>query len=184
MHRLGIGVVYLPLTLFGYTTHKKMEEMNTTTNDDAVVDCIVHASEFRRGDISEILPATRRIVDPPPKDVSCSITMCGNDECENPRMLRYCQNGHCIHSQCLESLFENAESLVVTTCPQCRSKNMVEITLKALPIPIHQFNSMWGDYNNVAMAISSVVPEIRGINMLPLLMSKTEDPNHSHFPIQ
>jgi hypothetical protein len=61
---------------------------------------------------------------------------------------------------------------------------MVEITLKALPIPIHQFNSMWGDYNNVAMAISSVVPEIRGINMLPLLMSKTEDPNHSHFPIQ
>jgi hypothetical protein len=151
----------------------------TTTNDDAVVDCIVHASELRRGDIANVLPATRRIVDPPPKDSPCSITMCGNDD-ENSRLLRYCPNGHCMHSQCLESLFENAESLVVTTCPQCRSKNMVELTLKAMPIPIHHFNALWNDRDNMKNAITSLIPEVRGINMLPLLMSRSE----KHFPIQ
>lgn len=118
----------------------------TIKNDDAIVDCIVYACECKalNTPLDQRLPLTRRVVDFDPAGKDCSISFCGNDEDPSCQLLKYCENGHCLHSTCLEYLFGAAESLSTTVCPQCRSDRMISITLKAKPIERDNFIKWFG----------------------------------------
>jgi len=123
--------------------------MDTIKNDDAVVDCIVYTCESDEVPMEQRVKLTRKVVDFDPSGKECSITMCGSEDDPEAQMLKYCEHGHCIHSTCLEYIFENAESLSTAVCPQCRSSRMMTLVLKARPIEGCQF-SEW--FNPQAMA--------------------------------
>lgn len=99
--------------------------MDTITNGDAVSDCLIYALQCRL-DEKEPIPGTRRIIDGPPNERdTCSITMCGNDDEPGIRMLRICENGHCMHDCCFENYLMNVENIITQgDCPQCRSSHM------------------------------------------------------------
>jgi hypothetical protein len=111
------------------------KEETTSTNGDALVDCIVYANELRKYPHMDRLAGTRRIIPPPKKDASCSITMCGNDDDPSCRLLLYCPNGHYIHDRCLEDMFVAADNLNILVCPQCRSEDMMSKVVTANPMP-------------------------------------------------
>jgi hypothetical protein len=152
--------------------------MATTTNDDALVDCIVYANEVRIGQAQENVVGTRAISDPlpPPHDLACSISMCGNDEeCDSPcRLLRYCPNGHCMHDRCVEYLYMAAETLSVVVCPQCRSEHPMKLVLEANPIHPRLMCLLWGDKSVVRHAVKTTVPHVDGAYILPFLLDKMD----------
>lgn len=145
-----------------------------TTNDDAVVDCIVYANEIRIGDREDNAKGCRRVIDFDAQGKDCSISMCGNEDDPECRMLRYCENGHCLHDKCLEQIFLATDSLSVVVCPQCRSKKVMQLVVDAVPIPMAQFESHYAPSRWASKAIKSVVPEFRGTSMLPMLIKKME----------
>lgn len=151
--------------------------METITNNDAVVDCIVYANEVRMGDTPEGIKTQRTVIDPPLLSKGCSISMCGNDDDPECRLLCYCPNGHCLHDKCLEYMFAASESLSTVVCPQCRSEYMIDLVTKAKPIPTQIFEKMWCDDAVVAKSIRHFVPEINGISMLPMLITQQEKPH-------
>jgi hypothetical protein len=142
-----------------------------TTNDDAVIDCVVYANDVRMGVSAEGIQARRVVKDPPQSVSGCSISMCGNDDDPECRLLRYCPNGHCMHDKCLEYMFTASESLSTVMCPQCRSDHVVNLIVGAKPIPTETFEKMWSADAVAARAIQRFVPEVRGgASMLPMLL--------------
>lgn len=111
--------------------------METTSNNDALVDCIVYANQVRMGMIPSKVEGRRQIRDlgSISSDNVCSISMCGNDDDPSVRVLKYCENGHFMHDKCIEYLFESAEHLSVVGCPQCRSRFAIDLAKKRVPIP-------------------------------------------------
>lgn len=141
-------------------------------NDDALIDCIVYANEVRMGTSPEGILSQRQIIDPPPPDKECSISMCGNDGDPSCQLLRYCPNGHCIHDKCVDYMYRESESLSTVVCPQCRSDSVMDAVVDAVPIPFRIFTEFWSDKAVAADAVRYFAPEIGGISMLPLLMMK------------
>lgn len=136
----------------------------TITNDDAVVDCIVYSCEEHT---EERVPLTRRVVDFDSSGKDCSVTLCGNDEEPGVQLLRYCENGHCLHTVCIEYLFDKSESLSTAVCPQCRSERMIRLVLNAKPIESDDYTRWVGSYSvaNDIMRIASL--EAQGLDVEP-----------------
>jgi hypothetical protein len=144
-----------------------------TTNDDAVVDCVVYANELRMDERLTRVDAVRRVVDGPPSEgSSCSITMCGNDDGPGCRLLRYCRNGHRMHDRCLEDMFLTADTLSVVVCPQCRSDDIVRMVTRAKPIPnVLAMEAVCGDGSTVGRAMAAEMHGFESTDVLHLLLT-------------
>lgn len=154
--------------------------MTTTTNDDALVDCVIYANDARGDDLRGDVRAARATADPPPRDAQCSITMCGNEDDPECRMLRYCENGHCMHDKCIEYMFREAESLSVAMCPQCRSRHVLDVVLREVPVPQSAVEKMASPDFVAYRAANFAAPEFAGgDSALPLVIERAwADPRY------
>lgn len=153
----------------------KFETSQTTiNNDDAVVDCAVYANEVRMCKSPAGIISQRRVCDVDTSGKTCSISMCGNDDDPECRMLKYCPNGHFIHDKCLEFLFQASETLSTIACPQCRSNNVTALITEKIPIPICHIIKMFSDSAIVSNAIKSTLPDPLGIEMLYVRLEQDE----------
>jgi hypothetical protein len=105
-----------------------------TTNDDAVVDCILMAFEAEQADADSMAPGKWRVSDADGLPHECSIPMCANEGDAGSRLLRYCENGHYVHDKCIEYMFRFAPSLDAACCPQDRSRRAIALVLEAMPL--------------------------------------------------
>ena len=130
---------------------------DTVTNDDALVDCLLYGISLRSGirkdgeypewDVKPMdIAKPRTISDPPPPGSACSVTMCGYDDDAECRMIRYCENGHCMHDKCIENLMSMAPSMYSVYCPQCRSEHAIELLMKTAPMVLGPIQKKFLDH--------------------------------------
>lgn len=102
------------------------------TSDNALIDLMVYHLFHNKNGQKLCYEATKRVVDLPPGNNECAVSMCSN--ADRPLCV-ICMNGHCMHDLCWMEYLLNGDKETEHSCPICRSNIMTrEIICKYMII--------------------------------------------------